>query len=483
MAYGLGPRPEAGAGAGRGQHATFRTRLVLRAPACSRDGRRPDSGEFVVKVASTVTPSRWLRGTAVLAALSLGAVLAAHRRVTTRPAAACAADNAGLTLPAGFCASVLIENLGGPRHMAVATNGDLFIARQSKPRGDSTGAGILIVRSDANGVGTIVGTFGPVGGTGIAIEGNYVYLDARTAILRYPFPAGATAPSGAPDTIVKGMPTGGHAARNFVLDGRGTLYVNIGSNTNSCQQDDRKNNVKGVDPCVELETRAGIWKFSATQTGQTFSSSARFATGIRNAVGLAWHAGEKQLYSTQHGRDQLAQNWGFDETTSAEQPAEEFLRINAGDDFGWPYCYFDTNQKQLILAPEYGGNGKDVGRCGAKKAPVAYVPGHWAPNALHFYTGTMFPARYRDGAFIAFHGSWNRAPKEQAGYKVVFVPAAKGVYRGGYETFADNFANGKLDPSKADHRPTGLVTAKDGALLVSDDKAGRIYRIQFSGTK
>ena len=100
-----------------------------------------------------------------------------------------------------------------------------------------------------------------------------------------------------------------------------------------------------------------------------------------------------------------------------------------------------------------------------------------------FYTGKTFPARFRDGAFIAFHGSWNRAPRPQAGYKIAFVPATKGKYSGKYETFADNFANGKLDPSQAEHRPTGLATAPDGAMFVSDDKGGRIYRIQFVGSK
>lgn len=344
-----------------------------------------------------------------------------------------------------------------------------------------------MVLRDANndGQAEVLGSFGPVGGSGIVVEGTTVLIDSRSSILRFTLPAGAAAPSAGPDTIVKGLPVGGHSAHNITTDGRGTLFVNVGSATNSCQEQDRKVGSKGIDPCVELETRAGIWKFSSTQIGQQFSTATRFATGIRNAMGLVWHPGERQLYATQHGRDNLFQNWApmYTEQNSADQPAEEFLKVNAGDDFGWPYCYFDTDLKRLVLAPDYGGNAKDAGRCTSKKAPTAYFPGHWAPNALAFYTGTKFPARYRDGAFIAFHGSWNRAPKEQAGYKVVFVPGNKGNYSGAYETFADNFANGKLDPSRADHRPTGLVTTKDGALLISDDKAGRIYRIVYAGTR
>ena len=369
--------------------------------------------------------------------------------------------------------------------MAVAANGDLLVIRQNRQRGDTTGGGVMVFRPQTDGRAKLMGSFGPVGGTGIQVEGLSVYVDAGKSILRYTVPAGAAAPVGAPDTIVKGLPSGGHAARNFVLDGRGTLYVNVGSNTNSCQEADRKNGARGVDPCAELDTRAGIWKFSSTQIGQQFGASARFATGIRNAVGLAWHPAERQLYSTQHGRDNLFQNWPslYDERHSADQPAEEFLKVNAGDDFGWPYCYFDTELKHLVQAPDYGGNAKDIGRCASKKAPLVAFPGHWAPNALMFYSGNQFPSRYRDGAFIAFHGSWNRAPKEQAGYKVVFVPSTKGVFDGKYETFADNFANGKLEPSLADHRPTGLVTMTDGSILVTDDKGGRIYRISYVGTK
>jgi glucose/arabinose dehydrogenase len=379
---------------------------------------------------------RWTRSVVAIAALGLGVVPAAHRRVTTQSSPGCAADNAGLTLPNGFCAGIFADSLGGVRHMAIAANGDVLVSRQNRQRGDSTGGGVMVLRdADGDGRAEVVGSFGPVGGTGIALEGTNLFVDARSYILRYQLPAGAAMPSGTPDTIVRNLPTGGHQAHNFVLDGRGTIYVNVGSNTNSCQEKDRGKDSKGIDPCVELETRAGIWKFSSTQVDQAFSPTARFATGIRNAMGLAWHPTERALYATQHGRDNLFQNWAplYDETASAEQPAEEFFKVNAGDDFGWPYCYYDTNLKRLVQAPDYGGDGKMAGRCTSKKPPLVAFPGHWAPNGLLFYSGTNFPARYRDGAFIAFHGSWNRAPKEQGGYKVVFVPATKGKFSGTYE--------------------------------------------------
>ena len=126
------------------------------------------------------------------------------------------------------------------------------------------------------------------------------------------------------------------------------------------------------------------------------------------------------------GGTSWAQNWGFTDAQNAELPAEEFMQVNAGDDFGWPYCYYDWQQAKVVLAPEYGGDGEGIGRCSTKKDPLIGFPGHWAPMAIAFYYGNQFPASYRDGAFIAFHGSWNRAPLPQQGYRVVFVPFADG---------------------------------------------------------
>ncbi|HTI64307.1 MAG TPA: hypothetical protein VL524_12350, partial [Gemmatimonadaceae bacterium] len=158
------------------------------------------------------------------------------------------------------------------------------------------------------------------------------------------------------------------------------------------------------------------------------------------------------------------------------------LQVNRGDDFGWPYCYYSTEENKLVLAPEYGGDGKKVGECATKKEPVAAFPAHWAPNALMFYTGTMFPARYKNGAFIAFHGSWNRAPEPQAGFNVVFQPLSGGKAAAKYEIFADGFATTRTGRGNAgNHRPTGLAQGPDGSLYVADDQGGRIYRIVYTG--
>jgi glucose/arabinose dehydrogenase len=399
----------------------------------------------------------------------------------------CDAANGGLTLPPGFCATVFADALGGTRHPVAAPNGDVFIALQTQ-RTKTPSGGIVVLRDvNRDGVADTTQYFGPFGGGGIALEGTSLYVDAKTAIVRYTIPVGAMMPSAGPDTIVSGIPSdGNHTSRDLMLDGKGNLYVNVGSATNSCQEKDRSPGSRGIDPCVELETRAGIWKFSDSQKGQNFSSAERFATGIRNAVGLAWNAHTNLLYATQHGRDQLSGNWPalYTEQKSANNPAEELLQVNAGDDFGWPYCYYDIDLKHLVLAPEYGGDAKSVGRCSSKKAPIVAFPGHWAPNALAFYTGSTFPAKYRDGAFIAFHGSWNRNGEPQAGYRVVFAPAKDWAFDGTYETFADNFAgSGAADPSKGLYRPTGLISTPDGALVITDDKTGRVWKVWYTGGK
>jgi len=192
-----------------------------------------------------------------------------------------------------------------------------------------------------------------------------------------------------------------------------------------------------------------------------------------------------ELYAMQHGRDGLYQMFPeyYDSIASAELPAEEFLLVKKGSNFGWPYCYFDQLQDKKILAPEYGGDGKKTGRCEGVDRPLIGFPGHWAPNGLLFYTGTMFPEKYRHGAFIAFHGSWNRAPLRQAGYKVVFVPMKNGKPSGQWEIFADGFAGVEQVSNTRDakHRPCGLAQDKDGSLLVSDSVKGTIYKIIYTG--
>jgi glucose/arabinose dehydrogenase len=277
-----------------------------------------------------------------------------------------------------------------------------------------------------------------------------------------------------------------HSSKSITLDNQQNIYVNIGAPSNACQVQDRTPGSPGQDPCPLLNNSGGIWRFNSTLLNQTQAQGTRYATGIRNVVGLDWNKSTNELYVMQHGRDQLSFLFPqlFTDSQSAELPAEELLRVNQGDDFGWPYCYFDHTKDQKILAPEFGGNGTTTGRCSSIEKPVAAFPGHWAPNALLFYTGDQFPSRYKNGAFIAFHGSWNRAPLRQGGYFVVFVPMSNGVPSGDAEMFATGFTGETAiisDPDDARYRPMGLAQGPDGSIYIADSKQGRIWRIIFKG--
>ena len=272
----------------------------------------------------------------------------------------------------------------------------------------------------------------------------------------------------------------------FLIDGQGEMFVDMGTATNACQKENRQLQSPGYQPCRELETRGGTWLFSADKAGQLFTPGQRYATGIRNGEGYAFDS-EGRLFVTQHGRDQLWQNWPqfYKQRQGAELPAEEVILLKQGADYGWPECYYDQYQGKLVLAPEYGGDGgHKVGVCADKVAPTAAFPAHWAPNDLAIDSGSkMFPSSYKDALFVAFHGSWNRAPAPQGGYNVVVQPMKDGKPNGPWVVFADGFAGGHKDPGKAAHRPSGLAWGPDGSLYVADDIAGRIYRITYDGAK
>ena len=408
------------------------------------------------------------------------------------PEGSCPSGTGGITLPPGFCATIFADSVGHTRDIVVAPNGDLFVNNWSgKYYEKQSPAGAFLVGfrdTKHTGKADSVVRFGPsstaggAGGTGIALYGGYLYAEDGSRIVRYRLPAGQLRPDSGADVIVTDLPlTGDHPMHPFVIDSTGALYMDVGSASNSCQVKNRTLQSPGVKPCTELNTRAGIWKFDANKTGQRFSSAQRFVTGLRNAVGIAIDPAG-QIFATQHGRDQLGENWPklYTLAQSAELPAEEVVHLTAGADFGWPECYFDGNQKKLVLAPEYAGDGGHaVGICAKKNAPVIAFPGHWAPDGLMFYSGTSFPSRYRGGVFIAFHGSWNRSVGPQEGYDVVFVPFANGQPTGPYEVFANGFAGAIVQPDKAEHRPVGLATAPDGSIYIADDQNGRIWHVTY----
>lgn len=451
--------------------------------------RRQHPGRAVTAMAAPVA------ATAALAmAASLLAVLSSPD-ARAAPSAGCASDT-GITLSPGFCATVFADKIGHARHIAVAPNGVVYVNTWSGRyyHNDTPPAGgFLIALQDSRGDGRadVVERFGEgvaqgaAGGTGIALYDGAVYAEVNDRIVRYALAAGDIAPKSPPEVVVSGLPlTGDHPMHPFVIDAQGNLFVDLGSATNSCQAQNRMPVSPGLEPCTELETRAGIWRYDANKTGQHFSPAERFATGLRNGEGMSFDAAGR-MFATQHGRDQLSQNWPklYRPEQGPELPAEELVRLEQGGDYGWPECYFDGFQKKLVLAPEYGGDGgRTVGVCAQKQAPVAFFPAHWAPNDMLIYNGQQFPEPYQGGAFIAFHGSWNRAPAPQGGYNVVFQPLADGKASGDYIVFADGFAGAVKEPGRAAFRPTGLAVGPDGALFISDDVHGRIWRVTYQGS-
>ena len=593
--------------------------------------------------------------TAGLLALPGGPLLSQARDVPCDP------DNGGLTLPAGFCATVFAERIGAGRHAIVAANGDVLVntdAPRSTAGSAHSGGGVMLLRdTDADGKAEWVQRLGGNGGTGIAIAGAYLYAATGNAIVRWSYAPGLTE-LGVPDTVVSGLYADGHAAGNFEILGD-TLYLNVGSLTNSCQESDGRPRSKGIDPCLELGTRGGIWEYAVNRVGQavrlhfqprsgtlreavstgTVGATARrevghavasvdanrdssrsrrelpdaigggvagvtilrndgsvgtgesirmrgvnsfrqgsrplfyvdgvrvfndllpttvaqqsssplndinpddierieiikgsaatalygtegsngvihvftkrgaaarqpqwdvtlaeaesvaspqvadggwFATGIHDAAALAVDPRDGALWAAMSGRDQLAELWGFPVAYGAGNPGEQVSRVRRGDDFGWPYCYFSVEERKLVTAPEYGGDGRKSDRCDDKRTPGYVFPSHWAPGDMLFYTGSQFPRKYYGGAIIAFHGGNGRAPLQLQGFNVTFQPMQEGKASGPYEVLAGGFTGKPVlsDIKEAAARPMGLAQGPDGSLYVSDSIKGKIWRILYRG--
>jgi glucose/arabinose dehydrogenase/mono/diheme cytochrome c family protein len=406
------------------------------------------------------------------------ALMAAFPQLSLAQGAASPAAG-GLKLPAGFSSVVVAENLGRTRHLVVTPQADIYV-RLARP---VKGKGTLLLHETAGKADVVYG-FGDATGTGIVLRDGYLYTASNTEVFRYKLDAkNRVAENAVPERIVTGLVAGNeHETKSLAMDAAGNLFVTVGAPSNSCQEQDRQRGSMGIKGCPLLATAGGVWMFKADKKDQTYADGFRYATGLRNVVGLDWNAQANKLFVMQHGRDQLntiAPDY-YNVKDNAELPAECMFALSQGDDAGWPYIYYDPMQKKKMVAPEYGGDGKRD--TSAFLDPAAAYPAHMAPNGLVFYTGTQFPERYRNGAFIAFHGSWNRSPEPQAGYFVVFQPFKNGMPSGDCEVFADNFSGSpeKTASGRADHRPCGLAIGPDGSLYVSDDSKGSIFKITYN---
>ncbi len=391
------------------------------------------------------------------------------------------ADNGGLVLPPGFRALVVADKLKPLRNMTVAPNGDIYVKTRE--------AGIIALRdTDGDGRADVIKEFGSGGGTGIALRGDWLYSSTNDHVFRYKLTPGDLVPAGGPERIVRDLPNKKqHEAKALTFGADGRLYVEVGSPSNAYGgAKDRALGAKGEDPTEFLKVHGGYWRFDADKPEQTQADGHHFSTGHRHSTTIALHPVSQQLFVALHGRDQLntvaPQFFSVDD--NAENPSEVFHLLKEGSNFGWPFTYYDPRAKQRKMNPEYGGDGKILAEAGKYDEPLIAFPAHWAPMQLAFNTGSQFPAKYRNGGFLAFHGSWNRAPRPQKGYNVVFIPFdAQGMPTGGYEIFADNFT-GKAELANtrdAKYRPNGVAVGPDGSLYISDSQVGRVWRIIYTG--
>mgnify|MGYP003669304237 FL=1 len=397
-------------------------------------------------------------------------------------------NNGGLFIPKGFGALVVVDSIGSSRHLAVNDNGDIYV-KLKDPKGPL--GNIALRDTTNNGKVDIKKRFGNYPydgafGTEMRIHNGYLYFSSELVIYRQKLSEKKLVPDGKLEVILTDQyPIRWHNAKSLAFDGKGGMYVTFSAPTNACEDPNSVGKINGLNPCPMLDVLGSIWRFDENKLNQTQYDGENYATGIRSIVGISWNSIDNSLYAVQHGRDYLHNHAPniYSKWENAVLPAEEFMKIEKGDNFGWPYSYYDPFKEKRLIAPEYGGDGKTITE--DYKNPLMGLPAHWAPNDLLFYKGSMFPNRYKNGAFVAFHGSTNRSPYPQAGYIVAFLPFENGTPTGELEVFADGFTGTDIvvDMQDAKYRPMGLAEGPDGSLYISESKQGKIWRILFEGDK
>lgn len=356
-------------------------------------------------------------------------------RVIERP------DGSRLQAPAGFDVQEFSSGFERPRYMILGPLGEILLS-------DSARQGRVYALVDRNGDSRITddekkailsGLDRPFG---LALWKDYLYVAETTSVKRYKYDAKKLEATQPEEIVPLKEAATGHWTRTILFDRKGEkFYLTVGSQSN-------------VSP-GEPEIRAAILRFNPDGTGREF-----IATGTRNPIGLAWYPGTDTLWAAVQERDGLGD----------DLVPDYFTAIRPGGFYGWPYAYTGPNED-----PRNKGQRPDL--VAKTIVPDVVLPAHVAVLDARFYTGRMFPERYRGGAFLAYHGSWNRA--QRIGYSVVFIPFKNGRPAGEPEDFLTGFM---LDPSKKEvwGRPVGLLELRDGSLLVSDDGGNRLWRITYS---
>jgi glucose/arabinose dehydrogenase len=393
--------------------------------------------------------------------------------------AACGSDgcDGAVRVPAGWCATRFASGLGRVRHLAASPGGTLYATTFSGGHAagrvwalrDTTGDG----RADAR------DSLDAPTANGLALRGDTLWLAAWTEVLRWRIPPGRALPDGPPDTVVRGLPATEHEARTIAVGADGALYVNVGAPGNACERAYERRDFRGAEPCDELATNAGVWRFDARGRAQAQADGERFATGLRHTMAIALD-GSGALHGVPHGIDHLQTWWpeaGYTDVEAAERPSETLLRLERGGDYGWPHCLHDPALGRWAPAPAYGGRkGGRSARCDALPPPLVAFPAHWAPMALAFHHGRGAPPAWLGAAIVAFHGSsWHR-PLPDRGHLVALVRARDGRLGDTWDTLAAEGPRYRRGLRGA-FRPSGVAVGADGAVYVADDNNGEIWRI------